>query len=73
MRHAAFLRGINVGKAKRVSMSDLKRVMEGLGYTNVKTLFNSGNIVFDISPRSSRTTARGSGRRSPRSWASTPV
>ena len=54
MRHAAFFRGINVGKAKRVAMADLKKVMEGLGYTNVKTLLNSGNVVFDVSPRSSK-------------------
>ena len=54
MRHAAFLRGINVGKAKRVAMSDLKRVMEGLGYTNVKTLLNSGNIVFEVPRKTSK-------------------
>ena len=54
MRHAAFFRGINVGKAKRIAMADLKRVMESLGYTNVKTLLNSGNVVFDVSPRSSK-------------------
>lgn len=48
MRHAAFLRGINVGKAKRVAMADLKKLMEGLGYTDVKTLLNSGNVVFEV-------------------------
>jgi uncharacterized protein (DUF1697 family) len=47
MRYAAFLRGINVGKAKRIAMADLKKAVESLGYTNVKTLLNSGNIVFD--------------------------
>jgi uncharacterized protein (DUF1697 family) len=48
--HIALLRGINVGRAKRVAMADLRKVMANLGYTNVRTLLNSGNVVFD-SPR----------------------
>ena len=46
-RHIALLRGINVGKAKRVPMADLRALMEALGYANVRTLLNSGNAVFD--------------------------
>ena len=46
-RHIALLRGINVGKAKRVAMADLRALMEGLGYAGVRTLLNSGNAVFD--------------------------
>lgn len=42
----AFLRGINVGKAKRIPMADLRDLFEGLGYTGVSTLLNSGNVVF---------------------------
>ena len=45
-RYVALLRGINVGTAKRVSMADLKKLIEKLGYTEVKTLLNSGNVVF---------------------------
>jgi uncharacterized protein (DUF1697 family) len=44
--HAAFLRGINVGKAKRVAMADLRDLVAGLGYGDVKTLLNSGNVLF---------------------------
>lgn len=44
--HVALLRGINVGKAKRVAMADLRALCEGLGYGDVKTLLNSGNVVF---------------------------
>jgi uncharacterized protein (DUF1697 family) len=44
--HVALLRGINVGKAKRVAMSELRALCEGLGYGDVQTLLNSGNIVF---------------------------
>ena len=46
-RHIALLRGINVGKAKRVPMADLRDLMAGLGYAHVRTLLNSGNVVFD--------------------------
>ncbi len=42
----ALLRGINVGKAKRVAMADLRALLEGLGYAAVRTLLNSGNVVF---------------------------
>jgi uncharacterized protein (DUF1697 family) len=44
--HIALLRGINVGKAKRVAMADLRVVIESLGYGDVRTLLNSGNAVF---------------------------
>jgi uncharacterized protein (DUF1697 family) len=47
MRHVALLRGINVGTAKRIAMADLRRVFETLGYTNVRTYLQSGNVVFD--------------------------
>jgi len=40
------LRGINVGTAKRVSMGVLRELIAGLGYTEVGTLLNSGNLVF---------------------------
>src|SRR5262245_5791012 len=46
VRYVALLRGINVGRAKRVAMSDLRALIEGLGFTDVRTLLNSGNVVF---------------------------
>jgi uncharacterized protein (DUF1697 family) len=42
----ALLRGINVGKANRIPMADLRALLEGLGHTDVTTLLNSGNAVF---------------------------
>ena len=42
----ALLRGINVGKAKRIAMADLRRLFETLGYQDVRTLLNSGNVVY---------------------------
>jgi uncharacterized protein (DUF1697 family) len=47
--HIALLRGINVGKAKRIAMADLREIFVGLGYENVRTLLNSGNVIFDAS------------------------
>jgi uncharacterized protein (DUF1697 family) len=42
----ALIRGINVGRGKRVAMSDLRDLMVDLGHTNVRTLLNSGNVLF---------------------------
>lgn len=41
-----FLRAVNVGK-RTVRMAQLAEVCTGLGYTNVWTHINSGNVVFD--------------------------
>ena len=47
----ALLRGINVGRAKRVAMADLRALVEGLGYEDVRTLLNSGNVIFAVPGR----------------------
>jgi uncharacterized protein (DUF1697 family) len=54
-RFVALLRGVNVGGNKRVPMADLRVALEALGYTNVRTLLNSGNAVFDSRIRFSAT------------------
>ena len=48
-RFVALFRGINVGKAKRIAMADLRALLQTLGHTGVRTLLNSGNAVFDAS------------------------
>jgi uncharacterized protein (DUF1697 family) len=45
-RYVALFRGINVGKAKRIAMADLRALLADLGYSRVATLLNSGNAVF---------------------------
>ena len=45
-RYVALFKGINVGKAKRIAMDDLRALLGKLGYTDVQTLLNSGNAVF---------------------------
>jgi uncharacterized protein (DUF1697 family) len=42
----ALIRGINVGRGNRVNMSDLRRLVTDLGHTEVRTLLNSGNVIF---------------------------
>lgn len=45
MRWTALLRGINLGK-RQLKSAELKAVIAGLGFTDVKTLLASGNVVF---------------------------
>ena len=56
--HVALLRGINVGTAKRVAMADLRELMLGLGFSDVRTLLNSGNVIFTAPPRTGDPTRR---------------
>jgi len=46
----AFLRGINVGGHHKVPMAELKTTLAGMGFSGIKTLLNSGNVVFTTSP-----------------------
>ena len=57
-RYVALFRGINVGKAKRIAMADLRALLGKLGYTDVQTLLNSGNAVFTGGRRAGRQTRR---------------
>lgn len=52
--YVAFLRGINVGGNKMISMEALRKAFEGCGFANVKTLLVSGNVVFDASSKDTR-------------------
>jgi uncharacterized protein (DUF1697 family) len=56
--HVALLRGINVGKAKRVAMADLRALCESLGFRDVKSLLNSGNVVFSAPRADAKAAAR---------------
>jgi uncharacterized protein (DUF1697 family) len=47
MRWAALLKGVNVGGNRKLPMVELKALVEALGYTDVRTLLASGNVVFD--------------------------
>lgn len=45
-KYIALLRGINVGGKNKVSMKELKELVEKSGYQDVSTYINSGNIIF---------------------------
>jgi uncharacterized protein (DUF1697 family) len=44
--YIALLRGVNVGRAKRIAMADLRKLIADLGFDDVQSLLNSGNVVF---------------------------
>jgi uncharacterized protein (DUF1697 family) len=67
MRVAALLRGINIGPNKRIAMPALRAIVESLGYQDVETYLQSGNVVFtpkgrgDYAARLSRAIERETG------------
>ena len=44
--YAAFLRGVNLGRRRRVSGAELRTLFEQLGFDHVATFRTSGNVVF---------------------------
>jgi len=54
MKYVALLRGINVGGKNRVETKKLKGVFESLGFTNVSTYLNSGNVIFEPAKKPSQ-------------------
>lgn len=57
-RFVALLRGVNVGKARRVPMAQWRTLLAGLGYQDVETLLNSGNAAFTATGGTSMRHAR---------------
>ena len=43
--YVVLLRGINLGSKRRVAMADLRALLEDLGYDDVRTHLQSGNVV----------------------------
>lgn len=48
--HVALLRGINVGGRNKIAMDDLRGVVSGLGYDDVSTYIQTGNVLFTPTP-----------------------
>lgn len=48
MKLVTFLRGINMLGHNKISMADLSEIHENLGFKNIKTVLNSGNVIFEI-------------------------
>lgn len=58
IREIALFRGINVGRAKRVAMADLRRLAADLGFGEVSTLLNSGNLIYTAPRRGADNASR---------------
>lgn len=50
--YVAFLRAINLGAVRKFAKEDIRRVVEGLGFTEVETHINTGNVRFTTAMRS---------------------
>lgn len=47
MKYVALLRGVNVGGKSLIKMVELQEAVEKAGFQNVKTVIQSGNIIFE--------------------------
>lgn len=47
----ALLRAVNLPGHNRVGMADLRSLLAGLGFTNPRSLLQSGNLVFEVAGR----------------------
>jgi uncharacterized protein (DUF1697 family) len=54
----SLLRGINVGKHKRMKMDQLRSSLEAMGYREVKTYIQSGNVILRVERRTAREVSR---------------
>lgn len=57
MKYVALLRGINVGGKNKVKMETLREVCASIGFENVKTYINSGNVIFETSETENKSLA----------------
>ncbi|GAA4903160.1 uncharacterized protein (DUF1697 family) [Stackebrandtia albiflava] len=54
MRYLALLRGVNVGGHNKLPMAELRALCGELGWRNVGTYIQSGNVVFDADGSTAR-------------------
>ncbi len=45
-RYIALLRGVNISGKNKVPMAELKKGFEEMGFAEVRTYLNSGNVIF---------------------------
>lgn len=48
--YLSLLRGINIGGNNKISMLDLQKIYEDLGFQNIMTYIQSGNVIFNAIP-----------------------
>jgi uncharacterized protein (DUF1697 family) len=61
MQHVLLLRGVNLGPRNRISMPELRGALERMGFEQVRTYLQSGNVVLhrDAPPEQVAAEARG--------------
>jgi len=50
-RYIALLRGVNISGKNKVAMPELKAYFMDMGYTDIRTHLNSGNVIFSVNER----------------------
>jgi uncharacterized protein (DUF1697 family) len=55
-RYVALLRSVNIGGHGRIAMNDLRASFASLGYDDVLTYIQTGNVLFSTSSRNEKTT-----------------
>ena len=58
MTYIAFLKGINVSGHRIIKMAELKAMFEAMGYKNVRTYIQSGNVTFESAKAKNETVAK---------------
>lgn len=53
--YIALLRAINVGGYRKIKMQDLRNMFKKMGFKNVQTYIQSGNVIFDSDSNDSQT------------------
>ena len=71
-QYVAFLRGINLGPTNKISMPELRAMATDIGYTDVATYINSGNLIFS-SPKKAASLEKELARPSKSASAPTPT
>jgi uncharacterized protein (DUF1697 family) len=56
-RYVALLRSVNVAGHGRIAMADLRASFDALGYDDVRTYIQTGNVLFSTSSKSEKTVA----------------
>jgi uncharacterized protein (DUF1697 family) len=51
-RYVALLRSVNIGGHGRVAMNDLRESFAALGYADIETYIQTGNVLFDAKSKS---------------------
>jgi uncharacterized protein (DUF1697 family) len=57
-RYVVLLRGINLGSSRRVAMGGLRALLEELGYEDVRTHLQSGNVLLSTAAKAADLPAR---------------